>query len=92
MDFKIDLSSFLERKGINQTQLANLIGTSPANVNRWATGFGVPSHSLCARLLQEGMTVKELFGIDLPDGDVTAMDDDMFERKVKEIVARAMQK
>lgn len=92
METKIDLEKFLFRKGINQTQLAELIGTSPANVNRWATGVGVPSHALCRSLLLEGMTVRELFGIDLPSDDGRNMGEEELERRVKDVLIRALQK
>ena len=92
MDFKIELSQFLHRKGINQSQLAEILGTTPSNVNRWATGLGVPSHSICRRLLLEGMTVKELFGIEIAGDAKVYVDDEELERKVKGIIVRAIEK
>ena len=92
MDFKIDLFSFLDRKGMTQSQLAGLLGTSPANVNRWATGDGVPSHSLCRKLLVEGMTVKELFGIDVHDEGHVGMDESEFETRVRDCLVKVLKK
>ena len=90
-EFKIDLLPFLARKGINQSQLAAIVGTTSSNVNKWANGNGVPSHALCGRLLLEGMTVKELFGIDLPDPGQENVDGDEFERRVKDVLVKALQ-
>lgn len=62
----MNLISFLSRKKMNQAELAKSLDTSPANVNRWAKGEGVPSYELCVKLLTLGMTNEELFGISQP--------------------------
>lgn len=64
MGVKIDLFSFLQRKKLNQADLARAVETTPGNVNRWAKREGVPSYELCEKLLVLGMSVKELFGED----------------------------
>ena len=64
---ELDLFSFLRRKNMCQADLSKALDTTPGNVNRWAKGDGVPSYDLCKKLLEQGMTVKELFGIDIPN-------------------------
>ena len=65
---------------MSQADLAKDLDTTPANVNRWAKGEGVPSYELCVKLLEKGMTTEELFGITiLPE---ITMEDE-FDRRVK---------
>ena len=65
MRYGINLLSFLKRKNISQAELAKTLNTTPANVNRWAKGDGVPSYELCKKLLEIGMTTEELFGLSI---------------------------
>jgi DNA-binding XRE family transcriptional regulator len=60
----MDLESFLQRSGYNQTTLAAVLNTSSQNVNRWNTGVGKPGFEICKKLLELGMTVEELFGVE----------------------------
>lgn len=57
----MDFLKFLGRCGKSQAEIAKILNTSPANVNRWAKGEGYPSYELCAELLKLGMTIEELF-------------------------------
>lgn len=59
----MDIQKFMDDRGYTQADLAEALGTSPQNVNKWVKGTGSPSYELCLRLLQIGMTVEELFGI-----------------------------
>ena len=92
----MEILSFLQRKGYSQTSLAEKLGTSSQNVNRWVSGVGVPSYELCKKLLELGMTIEELFGIDIPihppstdpaflEGVANASDPE-FNAKVEKIV------
>ena len=56
---------FLNRKGLNQTSLAAKLNTTSQNVSRWVSGVGFPSYELCKKLLELGMTVEELFGVNV---------------------------
>ena len=76
---------------MSQADLAKSIDATPANVNRWAKGEGVPSYELCVKLLEQGMTTEELFGLTLPK-QVSESDDLDLERKVKDIIIKALQK
>lgn len=88
-EHKIDLFSYLTRKKMSQADLAKALDTTPANVNRLAKGDGVPSYELCVKLLEQGITTEELFGITiLPE---ITMEDE-FDRRVKDIIIRALQK
>lgn len=91
MERKLDLFSYLTRKKMSQADLAKSLDTTPANVNRWAKGEGVPSYELCVKLLEQGMTTEELFGLTLPK-QVSESDDLDLERKVKDIIIKALQK
>ena len=59
----MDIVKFLSRKGYTQSDLSRLLGTSPANVNKWVNGDGYPSFELCVKLLRLGITTEELFGV-----------------------------
>ena len=91
MERKLDLFSYLTRKKMSQADLAKSLDTTPANVNRWAKGEGVPSYELCVKLLEQGMTTEELFGLTLPK-QVSESDELDLERKVKDIIIKALQK
>lgn len=91
MERKLDLFSYLTRKKMSQADLAKSLDTTPANVNRWAKGEGVPSYELCVKLLEQGMTTEELFGLTLPK-QVSESDDLDLERKVKDIIIKDLQK
>ncbi len=93
----MEIQSFLARKGYSQTSLAEKLGTTSQNVNRWVTGVGVPSYEFCKKLLELGMTIGELFGIELsemapPTGDGAFLEgmanasDPEFNAKVERIV------
>ena len=91
MERKLDLFSYLTRKKMSQADLAKSLDTTPANVNRWAKGEGVPSYELCVKLLEQGMITEELFGLTLPK-QVSESDDLDLERKVKDIIIKDLQK
>ena len=89
MAHKIDLFSYLTRKKMSQADLDKALDTTTSNVNRLAKGEGVPSYELCVKLLEQGMTTEELFGITiLPE---ITMEDEL-DRRVKDIIIRALQK
>lgn len=85
----MDIDGFLDRSGLTQTALAKMIGTTPANVSRWAVGAGVPSYELCVNLIKAGMTPRELFGVDALD--IKEAPDD-FDEKVKKSLLRILNK
>lgn len=60
----MNIERFLKIRGWNQTELAREIGTSSQNINKWATGKGVPSYEFCRKLIEAGMSVEDLFGVD----------------------------
>lgn len=76
----MDIVKFLQRKGYSQSDLSRLLGTSPANVNKWVNGDGYPSFELCVKMLKIGITTEELFGVRAPECDV---DDSDFKEKVR---------
>lgn len=59
----MDIQNFMKERGYTQTDLAKMLNTSVQNVNKWVNGGGVPSYEFCQRLLQIGMSVEDLFGI-----------------------------
>ena len=85
----MDIDGFLKRSGMTQTALASMIGTTPANVSRWAVGAGVPSYELCVNLIKAGMTTRELFGVDSLDIKESPED---FDEKVKKSLLRLLNK
>lgn len=85
----MDIDGFLDRVGLTQTALAKIIGTTPANVSRWAVGAGVPSYELCEALVRAGMTTRELFGVDSVEIKETPEE---FDEKVKNSLLRILKK
>ena len=59
----MEIQNFMKEHGYSQTDLAKMLNTSVQNVNKWVNGRGVPSYEFCQRLLQIGMSVEDLFGI-----------------------------
>lgn len=58
------LHNFLKAMDWSQTELAEKLGTSMPNVNKWVKGSGVPSYEFCKKLLELGMSVEDLFDIE----------------------------
>ncbi len=88
--YKIDIPSFLSRKGLTQRDLAKKLNCSIGLVGGWANYSGVPSYEKCLDLLKAGMTISELFGEEvaravlpfpLTENDIKIQLDD-FEEKV----------
>jgi transcriptional regulator with XRE-family HTH domain len=57
-----NIGKFLARKGLTHSALAEKLNCSHGLVGMWASGKAVPSYEKCVELLQNGMTVSELFG------------------------------
>lgn len=84
------MEKFLRRKGLTQTALARIVGTTPANVSKWVVGLGVPSYEFCQKLIASGMTTEELFGVPSPAVDKTEPSN--LDGRVIEIIIKALQK
>ncbi len=55
-----------EEHGLSQTELAQKIGTSHQNINRWERGEVMPSIDFCVQLADfYGITLDELIGREL---------------------------
>lgn len=97
----MDIIGFLSRKKLSQAELAVFLGVTSANVNKWVNGKGYPSYECCKKLLNLGISLRELFDID----PKTVYDFDDFEKaqglcdaqgtyldvKVKELLVNAFQ-
>lgn len=82
----VNIDSFIKRKGYrNQTELARLLGVSQGTVSAWATGASAPTYEMARKLLRLGMTTKELYNEDFPDG---AAPDEAFDARVYRSIAR----
>lgn len=57
-----DCNSFLHRKGWVQRDLAERLGIGTSTVGMWCTGKSKPSKEMIAKLLELGVTPKELWG------------------------------
>lgn len=55
---------FREKIHLNQTALAKKLSVSPANLSKWESGKGTPSFKQAKKLLEMGMPVEWLFGVD----------------------------
>jgi transcriptional regulator with XRE-family HTH domain len=57
-----NIGKFLARKGLTHSALAAKLNCSQGLVAMWASNKARPSYEKCVELLQNGMTVSELFG------------------------------
>lgn len=57
----MDIKSFLNRKGLSQTELASILHTTQASISYWAAGKTTPSLATLKQLIMMGMTLGEIF-------------------------------
>lgn len=57
-----DCNTFLRRMGWGQKDLANRLEISTSTVGMWCIGKSTPTYPVILKLLQLGMTPRELFG------------------------------
>lgn len=57
-----DCNTFLRRMGWGQKDLAERLGIGTSTVGMWCIGKSTPTYPMIEKLLQLGMTPKELFG------------------------------
>ena len=63
----VDIDSFIARTGRSKADLSRDLGFDPKSslLAAYQAGRTKPSYDVCAKLLQLGMTLKELFGDDV---------------------------
>ncbi|MDR2580078.1 MAG: helix-turn-helix domain-containing protein [Fibromonadaceae bacterium] len=64
METKDGIKKFRDKKRVNQTELADVLGINPGNVSTWEAGKGFPSFQIAKKLLEMDITVEELFGVE----------------------------
>lgn len=65
----VNVQEFIDRVGIkSHEELAEKIGATKSAVSSWSAGVRTPTYDMCVKLLELGMTVKELFGKPYPSG------------------------
>lgn len=62
--FQKGLNSFMERKGLSNRRLGELIGVSHMSISFWRNGTHEPKMRDVEALAREGMSIVELFGED----------------------------
>ena len=63
----VNVQEFIDRVGIkSHEELAEKIGATKSAVSSWSAGVRTPTYDMCVKLLELGMTVKELFGKPYP--------------------------
>lgn len=88
----VRIYEFMERAGIrNQQDLANRLGLTQSAISAWNSGVRFPTYETCAQLLQMGMTVYELFGVEYTEKPKETEKDD-FDKKVKDSLIRIITK
>lgn len=61
----VDIQAFLDRTGMSGTELQEKLGVSSSLLTQYKKGRSNPSYEMLVRLLQEGMTIEEMFGPDI---------------------------
>ena len=58
------VESFLVRTGLSKADLLRKLGLDPKSslIAAYITGMATPAYEMCVRLLQNGMSIEELFG------------------------------
>lgn len=65
----VNVQEFIDRVGIKgHEELAEKLGVKKSAVSAWSAGVRTPTYDMCVKLLELGMTVKELFGKAYPSG------------------------
>ncbi|MCL1967735.1 MAG: helix-turn-helix domain-containing protein [Fibromonadales bacterium] len=64
METKDGIKSFRDRLRLNQAELAEKLGIVQGNITAWESGRGTPSFQISKKLLELGITVEELFGVE----------------------------
>lgn len=61
----VDIQGFMYRIGVpNQEEMARRLGLTQSAISAWNNGSRFPTYGICKKLLEMGMTVEELFGIE----------------------------
>jgi DNA-binding XRE family transcriptional regulator/ribosomal protein S21 len=64
VETKDGIKSFRDRVRLNQAELAEKLGIIQQNISIWEAGKGTPSFQISKKLLELGITVEELFGVE----------------------------
>ncbi|MDR0517292.1 MAG: helix-turn-helix domain-containing protein [Fibromonadaceae bacterium] len=68
------IKSFRDRKRWKQADLAKELGIIQQNISIWEAGKGTPSFAMTKKLLELGITVEELFGVEYTEKHGLIMD------------------
>lgn len=58
----VDIDAFLRRTGMDGVKLQEKLGVSSGLLSQYKAGRSNPSYSMLCKLLEEGMTIQEMFG------------------------------
>lgn len=58
----VDICAFLARTGMSGVELQEKLGVSSGLLSSYKAGRANPSYTMLQRLLEEGMTIEEMFG------------------------------
>ena len=61
----VDIEGFLDRTGMKGVELQKKLDLSSGTLSIYKSGKSNPSYSILCRLIEEGMTAREMFGDDL---------------------------
>lgn len=85
----VNVQEFIDRVGIKgHEELAEKLGVKKSAVSAWSAGVRTPTYDMCVKLLELGMTVKELFGKAYPSvSGKTVIDlDDVSKYALRQLV------
>lgn len=63
----VDIEGFLDRTGMKGVELQKKLDLSSGTLSIYKSGKSNPSYSILCRLIEEGMTAREMFGDELAD-------------------------
>lgn len=62
---RIEIDRFITRTETSRIQLAKDLGVTTSNLTYWASGKNYPSSKYIELLIDKGITINELFGVEL---------------------------
>lgn len=95
MKHEFEFNKFLRRKNLKQKEAAAIVGVSMGLIGTWASKKSLPSYEKMLKLIECGITAKELFGDEagkmlIANSEKLSMDPSDFKEGVREALAEIL--